>query len=171
MIKKYNLALIPTTQNTTFLKLAHKFRSVSDQYILGENSLPHITLRQFHADPNVIDTIWREAWMMVPQSLKLRLESFSFTTSNQVVYWLALMPNQRELLFKLHQKISSMLDMTFNENYDPHLTLCNTRVSNCESLMDVEKNQFKVITDHFRLGLGDCDPIGQYLTSIITTPA
>lgn len=51
MPKKYNLALIPVSKGVEAVRFAKKFAGLADKYLLGDNSLPHVTIYQFEYEP------------------------------------------------------------------------------------------------------------------------
>lgn len=57
MKNKYNLALVPMSNPGAFIDVAQKSSNISGNYLLGKNSLPHVTLRQFDAEDNEIAAI------------------------------------------------------------------------------------------------------------------
>jgi hypothetical protein len=60
MIKKYNLALIPTSKKDEITIFAKKLSYLADNYLIGEGSLPHVTLCQFNAEESDIRSIWEK---------------------------------------------------------------------------------------------------------------
>ncbi len=46
-------------------------------------------------------------------------------------------------------------------DYDPHMTLINTREPDCADLIAEQKKRFQPLTDAFLLSIGRCDEIGQ----------
>lgn len=49
-MKLFNIALIPTSKNAEIISCAKHFSSIAGQYLLGDASLPHVTLYQFKAE-------------------------------------------------------------------------------------------------------------------------
>ncbi len=60
MLKKYNIALIPIKNSRQFVNyaIALSRNILSATYLLGEKSLPHVSLCHFETDENNIETIW-----------------------------------------------------------------------------------------------------------------
>lgn len=163
MKNRYNLALIPTSKSDSFIELAHGFSEIAYQYLLGENSLPHITLRHFEAHEFEIASIWQETLpIMEKKPITLELSSFSFTTSDNHIYWISLLPNRTNLLYRLHSEINRILRTQPKKPFDPHLTLLNTTKNNYQKDINKMALSFKPITDSFKLTLGRSDVIGQY---------
>ncbi len=168
MKTKYNLALLPTTKSTEFIKFAEKFSDLSDSYLLGKNSLPHVTLYQFWKDKKEINTMWESVltlWQRKP--LKLVLSELSYTTYKNI-FWLALLPNNRNVLHKMHAKIADLLELPIKSTFDPHLTLINTIHAQYESEAKKLAGSYASISDTFVLALGKSDEMGQF-TKIIHT--
>lgn len=85
MEKKYNLALMPILKSNEFIEVAQKFSGVSDKYLLGKNSFPHVTLYQFEAEEKEIDGIWQkvtDVWRQKP--IDLELGEFSYITFDMI---------------------------------------------------------------------------------------
>ena len=61
-MSRYNLALLPAKQTIQFIQLAKTFRdNAAIDYILGEHSLPHITLAQFRTDDwLLLEKLWQQ---------------------------------------------------------------------------------------------------------------
>src|SRR6185312_16173512 len=108
MRKKYNLALIPVSKSNEVLVFATQLLHLADNYLLGEESLPHVTLYQFHAEENDIHSIWEKAnqgWQYQP--LNLVFNEFSCITFDNQIYWVSLLPDNRDILHKMHGYIAN----------------------------------------------------------------
>lgn len=167
MIQKYNIALVPTTINESIIKMASVYSSFAHQYLLGLQSMPHVTLYQFKKDIEHIHEIWQAVVSTCFSSIYLSFQTLSFTTSDQKIYWLSLLPDQVELLEKMHYQIAGILQLP-PKKYEPHMTLFNTLKNNPKKInlesFDLEKS----IQDEFILILGKSDENGQ-LTDIVYT--
>jgi 2'-5' RNA ligase len=167
MTMRYNLALIPTAKNKAFINLAQSFHKVSHQYLLGDNSLPHITLRHFETYESEITSIWQETLRILKnKAINIELSSFSYTTSDNQIYWISLLPNQQDVLNNLHTEINQILGSQPKKPYDPHLTLLNTKNNNYQNELNIIAQTYKPISDAFKLSLGRSDKIGQYLETL-----
>ncbi len=167
MKKKYNLALVPLKKSNEFVKLASKFSSISEKYLLGNNSYPHVTLYQFEENEELINNIWQkvcEQWQY--SSIILHLNTFSYITFDQNIYWISLLPSNSEVLHEMHALIANILLLPIKQNYDPHLTLISTKNAYYYDEIDKLSNNLKFTIDEFQLVLGKSDDIGQ-LTEII----
>lgn len=167
MLKKYNIALIPTTVKENFIKNSQYFYKISDQYQLGEKSLPHVTLYQFHAKEQDIEQVWMKiCGALLEHSIRLEFKEFSYITFNNTIFWISLLPDQRDALNKMHQLVAKTVNVPINKSYDPHLTLVNTKNKKYKEIANELEKSYLPTSDDFVLALGECDDIGQF-TKII----
>lgn len=166
MKKKYNLALMPLSKSREIINLSAKFSHIADQYLLGAQSLPHMTLYQFYFMENDIDQLWKNISLIwEKKSTEFSLEKFSCITSDDI-FWVSLIPNKRELLFDMHAIIADILQLPIKKTFDPHVTLCNTKNKEYEKEVAKVATTYNTITDKFILGLGESDEIGQFIRLI-----
>lgn len=166
-IKKYNLALRPLTIHHEVTKLAQQFSGIADHYLLGSHSLAHITLYQFRIDEKEILPLWKNiitAWDPTP--ISLTLTQWEHSTYQGEMYWISLIPDHTERLHQLHQRIAQQLAKSPKQSFDPHMTLCNTKIPAPNEDVTTRLAHYTPLTDQFVLTLGACDPIGQ-LTDVI----
>lgn len=167
MKKKYNLALVPTSKSEEFITLSQKFSNISDKYLLGNNSLSHVTLYQFEADEKEIRNIWKrtcEIWE--EKSINLEFSKFSCITFDDKIYWVSLLPNNCDVLHKMHRVITEVIKLPIKKIFDPHLTLVSTKNKDYQKEAVKLSPSYTPITDIFILALGKTDEIGQF-TEII----
>jgi len=167
MKKKYNLALTPTCKGYEAVKLANKLAHIADNYLLGEKSLPHVTLYQFQAEENDIDSIWKKVcgtWEEKP--INLIFNKFSCITFNDDIFWVSLLPDNLDVLNKMHVFIANILLLPVKKAFDPHMTLINTKHKEYETEVEKLSRSYEPIEDNFLLSLGASDDIGQ-LTELI----
>lgn len=167
MKKKYNLALIPISKSDQPVALAKQFSNIADGYLLGDKSLPHVTLYQLHAEDNEIDSIWNEvsdAWDGKP--IDLAFNKFSCITFDNNIFWISLLPDNCDVLHEMHGQIANILKLPINKTFDPHMTLISTKNKENENEAARAADSYKAINDTFILALGASDEIGQ-LTAII----
>jgi 2'-5' RNA ligase len=172
MKNRYNLALLPITKNNEVVGLSHVFSEYADRCILGEKSLPHVTLCQFEAKEYEIDNIWKkvcEKWREEP--IDLMFEKFSCLTFDNKVYWVSLLPNNTEALQDMHKKIVDIINQPIKKSFDPHMTLINTKNKEYDAKVDEFSHSYKPIRDMFILKLGRCDDVGQFTEVIYTYEA
>lgn len=165
--KKYNLALIPMTENKYIVDIARTFCEIADKYLLGENSLPHLTLYQFETEESKIKDTWdkvSQRWKEKP--IELTFAEFSCITFDDNIYWVSLLPNHTEVLYKMHEKIANIIEQPIKKNFDPHITLINTKNKEYEKEVEKFSILFNSFRDDFILKLGKCDEVGQF-TEII----
>lgn len=167
MPKKYNLALTPVTKGGEIVTFSQKFSNIADKYLLGKSSLPHVTLYQFDAEEKEIDTIWegvRRVWEEKP--VELEFNKFSCISFDNIIYWVSLLPRDCSALHEMHGIIARILGLPPKKNFDPHMTLINTKDKTYEKEVDKSRPSYVPITDTFVLTLGLSDEIGQ-LTEVV----
>jgi 2'-5' RNA ligase len=167
MQKKYNLALIPTKNSAAVIALAQKFSAIADKYLLGEKSLPHVTLYQFTAEEKEMDLLWKKIcniWHKKP--IKLTFNEFSYLTFDNKIHWLSLLPNKNNILHEMHNTIASILQLPSKKTFDPHMTLINTLNQYYKEKVAPLIRLYVPIADSFALALGTSDDIGQLLKLI-----
>jgi 2'-5' RNA ligase len=163
MKEKYNLALLPMTKSEDIINASQAFSNMADKYVLGEQSLPHLTLYQFKIEESETKHLWEvvcETWNEDP--INLVLEKLSFITFDEDIYWVSLLPGNPTILRKMHEKISRIINHPAKESFDPHVTLINTRNKDCKKEVDKFAIQYEPIRDSFILKLGKRDDVGQF---------
>src|SRR6185312_16063450 len=119
MIKKYNLALIPVSKSKEVISLANKFSQWADNYLLGEKSFPHVTLYQFYSEESDIPSTWEKTcqeWKY--ESLKLIFNEFSYITFDDHTYWVSLLPDNDDVLHKMHGYVANAISLPINKSFD-----------------------------------------------------
>ncbi len=162
MKRKYNLALVPQTKADEIVRLAQKFSGLSDRYLLGENSYPHVTLYQFESEENAVDATWfriSAAWEEKP--ITLEFHKFSCITFDDIIYWISLLPNQGDVLHKMHHSIAEMIGLPIKESFNPHMTLINSKNKDYEKGVLRLAPSYRPIADTFILCQGRADEVGQ----------
>lgn len=169
MLKKYNIALIPKSASKRITDFASNLSNISDQYLLGEHSLPHVTLYQFTAKEENIDVICQKiASSSIPRAINLKFNDFSCITFNQKIFWASLLPDRINDLHNMHKMIAEIIGHPIKSNYDPHMTLMSTQDKEYESLVDELKPNYAPINDEFILSIGESDDIGQISKNLIS---
>ena len=168
-MKKYNIALTPVSESRSIIKCAQNFSAIADQYLLGEKSLPHVTLYQLMIDENDIDHIWGKIYQSLEQHIiDLKFEKFSCITFDNSIFWVSLLPNHCDTLMKIHSLISGAINKPIKNNYDPHMTLISTKNKAYENLVNEFSKFYTPIQDTFVLSLGKSDDIGQFTELLYT---
>ena len=163
VLKKYNIALLPSSRCEDFIVLSQKFSILSPVYQLGPRSLPHVTLCQFKANVSEIDEIWDDVCAVQGNHLlNLKFSNFSCMTFDNIFFWVSLVPNNLLVLTRMHSKILNIVKSGNDKLYDPHLTLIGTLDSSYERQVELLQIGHKCISDKFILSLGGCDEIGQF---------
>lgn len=168
-MQRYNLALLPLTLGPVALRLSKAFSQLSDSYLLGAASYPHVTLCQFYAEENEVGAIWEKANQAFSEKL-LCLHFKQATTFEHIgKLWIQLIPKPEASLQKLHLLITEIVKLPLGlirERYSPHLTLANIKKDQHEKALAQVAALRINFSDDFILALGSCDEMGQ-LTSIL----
>lgn len=156
---RYNLALVPKNISNFIVNLIINFNSQTHTYCLGKNSIPHITIAQFEANEREVELIWHQVCESKWPNVYLNLNAFSNLTFDNSIYWISLLPESKEVLIEIFNKIKKLVSPLRQEDYDPHLTLFNyLRLT--DKMIDLVNQQI-TITDEFEITLGFCDEFGQ----------
>jgi hypothetical protein len=162
---KYNIALVPVKKSGEFIALSQKMSFLNTIYQLGENSLPHLTLRQFYAEEIEIDLIWGKVIDSLNRHhIELKFNNFSLKTFDDVIFYISLLPNNIAELNFMQSQVSLIVGAINNISvYDPHLTLISTLNKLYENKVERVIEEYASISDRFILSLGICDKIGQLI--------
>lgn len=174
---KYNIALVPENPQP-FIDYAcdSPYAANKNTYLIGNRSIPHITLCHFTTEPNRIEKIWQavQAQQLDQTTLNIQL-GFVHRTCYPERHpedgmWVSLIPNQIPALTALHLKIAAIVQHPTNlagDQYDPHLTLLNNKIdlSLCQKNTDPIPI-YPPFEECFSLVLGHSDAVGQ-LTEIL----
>jgi 2'-5' RNA ligase len=130
----FNIALLPADESLayscTYLAQTN-LKEQSNEYLLGENAHPHITICQFSAQPEHVDKVWSAIEDLQTEPLKL---SFGHIYIRPGVglhagkTWIGLTILKEAKLIKLQKSIyeklvqSKMIPDTKTGDYSPHLT-------------------------------------------------
>lgn len=164
-MNKYNLAFIPKFKSKEFISLTEQYTDFHHNYILGKNSIPHVTVCQFYWEKEHLERLYDTVHAIsLDYNLELAFKTWSHISFDGVIYWLSLLPEKPEKLHRIFNKVTQFIKPIRSDAYDPHLTLFNYSVSD-NDLMQLSDTQFNV-QDEFQLVIGHCDDIGQ-LTKII----
>lgn len=166
-MNKFNIAFVPKVKGLDIIKLAEPFSSISDHYLLGADSLPHVTLYQFTADKGELaHMIARLTAAGIKRVIELQFQTFSCISFDDAIFWASLMPDKASELTEMHELIAGIISRPVKPNYDPHMTLMSTRHRDYELLVDAVKRDYEPIGDEFILTIGESDDVGQYLRQI-----
>lgn len=137
----FNIALVPEHENLirTCIQLAQaNLKGQSDQYLLGENAWPHITLCQFISEHGQLGQIWQATRKMSTKPVLISFEHIFILPGEGIhegKYWVGLIVTKTTELINLqksiHEKLHSLgvEGLTSPETYSPHLTWarCDSR--------------------------------------------
>lgn len=169
---RYNLALIPITNPDQFILYAQSLSNTApaDQYLIGRGqSIPHVSLCHFDADPEDIDTIWQQVQTLTLPALHLTFDhhlskAFAGNPKYTDIIWVSLMPDHRAQLKDLHLLIAEIIKEPLNasfDRYDPHMTLFNSRAKVACAELNEHPHIVPAFTDEFVIALGTTDEVGQ----------
>jgi len=169
MKKRYNIALRPINQVHQFIEFARNFAFLADSYLLGKKSFPHLTLCQFFVEEMDLARIWRQVNDALDSRLIfLSFSRYSFITAKSY-YWVSLIPDYCDVLFKMHYAVANIIRDPINrsfEQYDPHITLINTKAEDYEEKVKQNIPVPPLLADTFILSLGKSDDVGQFVEVI-----
>lgn len=171
MKNKYNIALIPSSQSCSVIEYARFLAPIADKYLLGERSLPHVTLYQFYAEESQIELLWETVRSKLDRhTIELAFHEFSCLTFDESTFWASLLPDHGDALMQMHYVVAETIGQPIKQNYDPHMTLMNTKNAAYEERVAILKNRYKPIRDTFVLALGKSDEIGQFTEVVFACP-
>ena len=152
-------------------RYAQIFFTISDRYLLGKKSLPHLTLCQFQAEPREALQIWKQVDSTLEQkSIRLCFKELRCISFDDHMYWVSLLPVHNEDLIKMHLQVAHIVKNPTNKsfkNYDPHITLMNTKNKKYPTWVKKLSETYIPFEDTFVLGLGKSDSMGQFLEPIL----
>lgn len=164
-IKRYNFALLPTQRADAYIDVAQRyFKHHAVGYLLGEHSLPHITVCQFHALESVLPALM-DGIQGVHTSPRVQLADLRFSNKPNTNLWGAslLVKRSHELLI-LQQAVVNLLAShgltplnPVGDLYTPHMTLAKV---DAVDLKNFPKSIFE--PNQFALALGESDVLGQF---------
>lgn len=164
MQRKYNIAFTPMNISERVIQLPNNIPITSHHYVLGENSLPHLTLSFFIAEENTIDNLWEKIDNHIKEkTISLTFKKISCISFDEKIFWISLLPESTELLHNIQHQVISLLQNPLKKTFDPHMTLLSTTHSNqYEDIAAKALSAYLPITDTFRLSLGTADQAGQF---------
>ena len=161
MLKKYNIALLPKRKNEKIIELSEQFDLNFYDYKLGKKSYAHLTIIQFYADNFQVEKKWLalcEQYKM--HEIELIFQFFSIFTLDSQVFWLSILPDKIKILYEIHRSVCSILKLSENKLYDPHVTLFSTKDRRLNLIL--ESFPSFLVSDYFVLSIGECDEAGQF---------
>lgn len=174
LLKKYNIAYIPFENPEIFVNYAQKLSQhiPCATYLLGEKSLPHVSLCHFEAEEDNIGNIWGQVITLNVEPMELvfdslRSKSYSGHPKWGGVCWVSLISDKLAELKKIHLRIAhhiivEPLNASFDA-YDPHLTLLNSYVEQESSVLNDKLKLRSPLKDKFCVALGSIDDNGQLI--------
>jgi len=161
---RYNAALLALEPHR-YVREAQRFAKEAQGYLLGEHSLPHVTLAQFYANPQtyaaIVDDLHNGG--QIPQ---IQFNGFHFGKDDHVegVWWVSLSIARDPALVHLHQFVCSILKRHQTEPlnssadlYRPHLTLARVQKIHLDGLTSPV-----LAPSSFGFVVGESDEFGQF---------
>ncbi|MCB9982947.1 MAG: 2'-5' RNA ligase family protein [Rhodospirillales bacterium] len=136
-LQRYNIALLPTDTalQTNIIRISRQyFLDLQDEYILGPEGLPHITLCQFKTtDPENARAAYNDfSSNTTTENVKLTIEKFHARPGKLVnagkfiaEYKIQALTDLMDLQLKCSEKLAAhnLANLTPTGTYSPHITL------------------------------------------------
>lgn len=170
----HNFALLPTDPELSarFTDIAQRyFTDIYDEYILGDQALPHITLAQFTAQ-NDEEAIAAYSNFSNKKDLEAEIETYALTLSQNRNLWAEFSVRKEKKLLSLQKTVFNYLkDIGLSpeqppETYHPHVTLA--RVTEEPSFIPTMDEIPAPHFYNFKLTVGRSSQIGVYLKTLVT---
>lgn len=165
MLQRYNIALLPTNidiHNTLIAIAQDYFKEVQDQYLLGNNALPHVTLCQFYAESESTAINAAQGFLAMKYAApEIHINCFQIragTLINAGTYIAEYNVTKDPALMDLQKKCADYLDSVGIANktpcvsYSPHFTLARLREP-VSIMPDMSHVPNTAISTRFALGL------------------
>jgi hypothetical protein len=171
MLQKYNIVFTPDQNLKQFIQYAEKLSQdiPPDKYLLGVNSIPHVSLCQFELESDRIEDVWGKVIALKPPALRMtfaerRSKSYPGHPKWGGVCWVSLMPDHIDQLTKIHLEIANIIKKPLNaafSEYDPHLTLFNSLAEESCAFLNRMPKVDPPLAEDFNVALGLIDDLGQ----------
>jgi len=168
----YNFALTPINKNISdiFIEISNKyFINNFDEYILGKEALPHITLVKFVAnDDNEAINLYKN--FKNKQQLMLKIIKHQYRLSDNKNKWAEFLIEKDTSLVNMQQSVYDYLNNLKyqahpkSEIYNPHITLA--RVKKEQSIIPSLNDLPKDYKYKFRMDLGLSSETGRFIKRI-----
>ncbi|MDP3508716.1 MAG: hypothetical protein Q8T09_12065 [Candidatus Melainabacteria bacterium] len=184
IISHFNLALYPQDAKLarSCVELAQaNFKEQASAYLLGENAHPHVTLCQFQASEDQMESIWSEVEKLglKAELLALRFHHFYIKPGfhfHKDKYWLGLAMSATAELLAMQKALHALLAQmniespTLPQSYFPHLTLARCHAADYTNPplikelpeLDIWQQDFV-----FQVSLGRSNEYGVYLERLM----
>jgi 2'-5' RNA ligase len=172
VLSYFNIALFPDDPNLQKALIASaqaNCKTEVDQYLLGENALPHVTLCQLQTEPNSIQSLWQEIAPVMPNPIALyfhHLYMLPGKAEHLGFHWMGLAmapdPILIELQKRIHEKLLSknIQSRTSPSSYFPHLTWARCRGFTHISPVSLPAQEIWQTSHNFSLSLARSDANG-----------
>jgi len=180
--QRYNIALLPESPEFAAQCVAYArqhFTSGNQNYLLGENAHPHVTLCQFEAEPDTIQSLWLAAQRVASEpQRRVRFDQVYYlaadTSKPSSTVWTGLSAVRDTALVGLQERLYDLLSengivpLTQKGNgYFPHLTVARGDVHQFSRLV-WPTFAFGQEGHAFSLSLGQSNEFGVYQKCLYT---
>jgi 2'-5' RNA ligase len=161
---RYNAALL-ALDSQRYVGEAQRFAKQAQGYLLGDHSLPHVTLAQFYANQQAYAAIVHDL-QKVTNIPHLEFTGFNFGKDDREegTWWVSLSIARNPTLMDLHQSVCTILKKhqiqpinRIGDLYRPHLTLARIQKVHLEDLSSAALDP-----SPFAFVIGEADEFGQF---------
>lgn len=169
--QRFNIALLPANKEfiAENIRLAQEnFADQADQYLLGENAWPHITLCQFDSEQEKVSDIWTAVKHLLVEPISINLGPF-YISLDEDIYWVGLATLRTHELFSLQLAVNEVLNgfgiksRTPHSTYFPHITWARCPAVKIPQLKTLPQFNWWQASYEFYLSLGATSEYGVYL--------
>lgn len=181
---RYNIALIPekTSAYEPYVQCAQQnFGTIHKYYLLGEKSIPHVTLCQFegHGDMSGLAKVMKKLEAIYSGRLFnpvfMGLNFLKLTAEFSNLYSVELLVHRDQALSELHDSVTSMVTelglVPLNAHaslYRPHLTLACLAKPDSVVVPRFPQNLLGTPDSPFVVKLGVADDYWQFVKSVLS---
>ncbi len=147
------------------------FAHQADQYLLGKEALPHVTLCQFEAEPERLAEVWSTLKTLPITTLELKIHSLCIkpgNAQNKGTYWVGLSVSLTPEIARLQKSVFDTLTAleiagtTLPQSFFPHITWVRCDYKNAPCLKTMPPPELFENTYRFSMTLGRSDQYGVY---------
>lgn len=169
-IKTFNIALFPVEKQIIdeHIRLAQEnFSDQAQEYLLGNNAWPHITLSQFKSDSSRLLEVWSSVSQLISEPLSIHLSQF-YIWLYEENYWVGLGTKREPALIALQIEVYEQLaslgitGLQKPSTYFPHITWARLGSKNPPIIKVLPNAEFWQKPHLFRLTMGESSPYGIY---------
>jgi 2'-5' RNA ligase len=169
-VESFNIALFAVDKQVIDenIRLAQEnFSSQAEEYLLGNNAWPHITLSQFTAESNRLPEIWSVISQLNSKPLSINLSQF-YIWLYEEKYWVGLGIMRHPELIALQLAVFEALahlgieGLQKPSTYFPHITWARCSSNKPPLIKILPTQEFWTKAHLFKLSIGQSSPYGIY---------